>query len=123
MKKQKNYLNTFVLLEMLLSFILITVVVAVSFNMLKTLSKKNQLKFDETVVKLEFENFSFFLNNRIKDDKNLDKLIFVDNKILYNNSLLLDNVTKFKKNILNDYIEINLCLYTMKKCTNLVFCN
>ena len=120
MKKQKNYLKSFTLFEALLSLILISIIIAVSLNLLNSLNQKNKLQYDKTIMKLEFENFRFFLENKIKTDKKLQKLSYIDNKILYENSLLLDNVVEFKKDEFSDFFEIYICLKNKKNCLNLV---
>jgi hypothetical protein len=91
-------------------------------NIIKSLHKENKQILDIAYTKLDFETTRLFLEYHIKTDSNLDKLIFNDLNLYYDNNLLLQNVTVFEKIKNNNFMHIKICIkYSLLICQDMIF--
>ena len=108
--------KAFLLTEAILSFVVVSIIIYITVNIIYSLNIKNNLEYKKMVLKLDFENSVFFLKNKKLTDSNLTKLQYIDKKLIYDNVVLLDNVILFTKKIQNDLIELKICIYSQKNC-------
>ncbi|WP_428028568.1 prepilin-type N-terminal cleavage/methylation domain-containing protein [Arcobacter sp.] len=103
-----NLLNkkSFSLIELIVSIFIISLISIYSIYFYKEIFFKNEQLFLDEKTKLELLNFKLFLQK----NKNFDKLSFSNQKLYYDDALLLKEVNKYEFISKNDYISINLCL-------------
>lgn len=107
------------LLELLFSTVIGVIIIFSSFGILKTIQKKDQITFDQTLTKIDFETTRLFLEHKIKTDATLSNLTLNNKRLLYNNDPLMDNVTDFSKSIEPNGIMIHICSdLNGELCTN-----
>ena len=74
-----------------------------------------------TSSKIDFETTRLFLEKKITEDKNLNKLTFLNNSLYYKDNLLLDNVIRYNTNT-NPFINISICIKKdIEICQDMVF--
>jgi type II secretory pathway pseudopilin PulG len=94
-----------ILLELILSIALFGVIAIITSNTLLLLSKKDHNSRIILNNSLILETTRLYLKaNGLYGLKN------VDNKLYFNNNLLLDNVTKFVQNTNNTIVTIDICI-------------
>lgn len=97
--------RSFSLFEVLLTIVIISIVFYNSVILANDLYTKNSASLNETISKLELNTTYLFIQ------KNLDgKYKFLDKKLFYGNSLLLDNVIIFNENRTDRNLEIDICI-------------
>ncbi|WP_428023499.1 prepilin-type N-terminal cleavage/methylation domain-containing protein [Arcobacter sp.] len=113
MKMKSHYINmnllnkkSFSLIELIVSIFIISLISIYSIYFYKEIFFKNEQLFLDEKTKLELLNFKLFLQK----NKNFDKLSFSNQKLYYDDALLLKEVNKYEFISKNDYISINLCL-------------
>ncbi len=113
MKMKSHYINmnllnkkSFSLIELIVSIFIISLISIYSIYFYKEIFFKNEQLFLDEKTKLELLNFKLFLQK----NKNFDKLSFSNQKLYYDNALLLKEVNKYEFISKNDYISINICL-------------
>ncbi len=113
MKMKSHYINmnllnkkSFSLIELIVSIFIISLISIYSIYFYKEIFFKNEQLFLDEKTKLELLNFKLFLQK----NKNFDKLSFSNQKLYYDDALLLKEVNKYEFISKNDYISINICL-------------
>lgn len=96
-----------ILLETILSIALFFIIVSVSTKFLTELQKKSHSVFVNTTVLLQLEATKQFLSN----NKNLNRLVFNEQKLFYNGDLLLEKVTSFQLSKSENINSIEICIY------------
>jgi len=98
------------LIEILFSLIILSILLTSSINMLQSIYHTEEENNKEVLSKLDFETTRLFLDKISLNDTNLTKLIFNNKQLLYDNKLLLDNVSSFNKKLNQTNISITLCI-------------
>ena len=107
-----NHKKSIILLEQIISIVLISVIFLISSKFILAINSKNKSDYSQNITKLEFETTKIFLQNMLTKEKNLDNIIYLNDTILYKNTIVQENVTKF--DIIN-----NSNIYTINFCINL----
>lgn len=102
--------RSIVLLEIIFSIVLLSIIFLTTSKFLFTVNEKNKTDFTTNITKIEFETTRLFLIQKLEKDGNLNKLKLEDNKLLYDNNLLLKKVTQFEISSSNDIYTINICI-------------
>ncbi len=101
---------------MILSVVLFTI-----FNMTHILYKQNQQTYNITISKIDLETTRLFLQKQIIHDNNLIKLTLQNTNLLYDNNLLLQNISTYKQTFDNININITICIQTdIKLCQDMI---
>jgi type II secretory pathway component PulJ len=106
--------KSILLLELIISIILISIISLISLNFTFYLYKQNNRNLNLNMAKIDLESTKLFLQKN-----NLAMISFNQNKLLYNNHLLLDNITKYKLSNENNLTFIDICIKKKYEiCTN-----
>ena len=107
-----NKYNSFILLEIVFSIILLSIIFITSTKLILDINKKNKNNYSNNISKLELETTKLFLLNKLHSEYNLNYITYSDDKVFYDSNILLKNVTDFRikkeDNTYNVYICINI---------------
>ena len=71
--------------------------------------------------KIDFETTRKFLEKKVLEDKNLNKLALLNNNLYYEENLLLNKVISYNKTI-NTFVNISICIKKdLEICQDMVF--
>ncbi len=99
-----------ILLELIFSIVLLSIIFLTTTKVLFEVNKKNKSDFTTNLTKIEFETTKLFLTATLQKDKNLNQIIYNDNKLFFNTNLLQDNVTAFSIKQNNQIYTIDICI-------------
>ncbi len=102
--------KSFILLELIISIVLLSVIFLTTTTILLKVNKVNKSNLTTNLTKLEFETTKLFLINILKKEKNLNKIKYINNNLYYNNNLLQENISTFKTNKQNHLYQIDICI-------------
>ena len=104
------------------SITILAIILLSTTNIIELLYKENIETSTITIAKLDFETTRLYLEKRIDIDKTLNNLTYENNKLFYNNSLLLQNIDSFTKSNTNNFINITICIKKdLRICQDMVF--
>lgn len=108
------------LIETLFSIVILGVILVSSSSIILSLNKKNIEEYQKISIKLDFESTRLFLNTKVNQ---LSKLSYSNNKLYYDNHLLLNNVSLYSKVVEYNITTIDLCIKNsgIKDCQILKF--
>jgi len=104
--------KSIVLLEVLVSLILFSIIAIVSSKMIFSLVQKST---NDTYIlenNLLLETTRLFLSKQ----NDFSKLKQIDKNLYFDDNLLLENISKYKKSTYNELISINICIYKDSIC-------
>ena len=104
--------RSIVLVEVIFSIALFSIIAIYSMNILVSLYEKNKVATSNTQNNIKLETTRLFLikNNNFTDIKYLDSILY------FQNSILLDNISKYNLTILNKLATIDICIENNKIC-------
>lgn len=102
-----NYKKSFTLLELILSITILSVVVINTLQLQKTLIKDDKTLRQKEVLKLDLLATKIYLQ---KNMQNLNDLELEDEKLYFNDILILKEVSQFEKYEDENYFYIKLTL-------------
>jgi hypothetical protein len=94
-----------ILFELLISIIILSVVVLYSIKFSFNIYKQNSKNLNLNIGKMDLESTKLFLQ-----ENDFDYLSYSGTNLIYNNRLLLNNVTKFEYLKNNNLIFIDICI-------------
>ena len=98
--------KSIVLLEVIISLLLFSIIAIVSSKMLFTLISKNNNDTFIVENNLILETTRLFLTKK----NDLTQLALNDSKLYFNNSLLLENISKYNFSKKEDIVTIDICI-------------
>ncbi len=111
--------KAFSLIEVIFVASIGAIILFSTLSILNSIQKKDQITFDQTITKIDFETTRLFLGDKIKDDPTLSNLTLNDKRVLYDGDLLIDNISNFSKTIDQKGVQIDICSdLNGKFCTN-----
>ena len=99
-----------ILLELIFVIVLLSIIFLTTTKFIFAIYDKNKSNYTTNLTKIEFESTRLFLINLLKEDRNLNSITYLDNKIYFNDNILQDNVTSFSKLENNGIYTINICV-------------
>lgn len=103
MKNNHTYKSAFSLFELILTILLSSILIIYSLNFSLKLYEKNKNSYDLEIKKTNLLSTKIFLQKHKKD---ISKLDYFDEKLYFNNALLLDKVKSFTLSKDNSFIKI-----------------
>jgi type II secretory pathway component PulJ len=104
--------KSIVLLEVIISLILFSIIAMVSVKMVYSMVQKNTYDSFTVQNNLLLETTRLFLSKQ----NSLVELIKIDKSLYFENSLLLENISRYETSSLNKIITIDICIYDNKIC-------
>jgi len=104
--------RSIVLLEVIVSLLLFSIIAIGSSKLIYTLIEQNKEKHFVLENNLKLETTRLFLSKQY----DLTKVNYQNNKLYFNNNLLLDHISKYDTIINQDMISIDICLYSDRIC-------
>lgn len=113
--------SSFTLIEIIISTIIISIVVATTFNIMLMINKKNNTTYNQTITKIDIESTRLYLQKQFIKYRDLKSLRYDNQNLFYNNALLLKNISSFEKIKYKQHIQIDFCIKNSENiCTKIL---
>lgn len=84
--------NSFSIFELIITILISSIIVVYSSLYIKNIYLTNKITQNRQIAKLNLLNTKIFLE---KNKKDIDKLVYINKKLLFKNNLLLENIDDF----------------------------